>query len=173
MGSFGLGEETAKLVPTFQSSGDNAENYGCGILSDGRVVTTDVGDQANGAPNGQLIIWYPPFDSEKVKYCKIDVAISTAQSIHIGRDDHIFVAAARPTSAAGATGSGVWEYSPPFPTSPDASGGCGKTDVTGAPLTDRAQKKLFIPPVSTGCSRPRASWRRPPGASTCRACSPV
>ena len=66
-------------------------------------------------PNGQLIIWFPPFDSHHVKYCKIDVAISTAQSILVDRDDHIFVAAARPTSATGVTGAGVWEYSPPYP----------------------------------------------------------
>ena len=103
VGSFRI-RETAKLVPTFQSSKDNAENYGCGILSDGRVVTSDVGDEATGAADGQLIVWFPPFNSHHVEYCKIDVAISTAQSILIDRDDHIFLAAARPTSAKGVTG---------------------------------------------------------------------
>jgi hypothetical protein len=162
VGSFGI-NETAKLVPTYQSSSDNAENYGCGVLSDGRVLTTDVGDQANGAPDGQLIIWYPPFDSEKVKYCKLDVAISTAQSLLVDRDDNIFMAAARPTTVAGATGSGVWEYSPPYPTGPDAAGGCGKTDGTGAPLTDRVQKKVFIAPGEHGLLTPSGIAASPAG----------
>ncbi len=145
VGSFRI-HETAKLVPTYQSSKDNAENYGCGVLSDGRVVTTDIGDQATGVPDGQLIIWFPPFDSHQVKYCKIDVAISTAQSILIDNDDHILMAAARPTNVRGATGSGVWEYSPPYPTGPDAGNGCGRADATGAPLADHSQKKLLIAP---------------------------
>ena len=118
VGSFAI-SETGKLVPTFQSSKDNAENYGCGILSDGRVVTTDVGDQAAGVPDGQLIIWFPPFNSHQVKYCKIDVAISTAQSILVDKQDNILMAAARPTTVNGATGAGVWKYSPPYPTGPD------------------------------------------------------
>lgn len=162
VGSFRI-RETAKLVPTFQPSKDNAENYGCGILSDGRVVTTDIGDQANGVPDGQLIIWFPPFNSHHVRYCKIDVAISTAQSTLIGRDDHIFLAAARPTSVRDATGSGVWEYSPPYPTGPDAARGCGKKDVTGAPLVDRSQKKLFIAPGAHAMLTPSGIVTSPAG----------
>ncbi len=162
VGSFRI-SETAKLVPTFQSSKDNAENYGCGILSDGRVVTTDVGDQANGVPDGQLIVWFPPFNSHHVKYCKRDVAISTAQSTLIERDDHILLAAARPTSVRGATGSGVWEYSPPYPMGPDAAHGCGKTDTTGAPLTDRSQRKLFIAPGEHGMLTPSGIVASPAG----------
>ena len=37
-----------KLVPTYQPSNDNPENYGCGFLDDGRILTTDVGNQAVG-----------------------------------------------------------------------------------------------------------------------------
>ena len=39
---------------------------------------------------------------------------------------------------------GIYLYEPPFPTSNDAAGGCGKVDVTGAPLADAIQKSLFI-----------------------------
>src|SRR5581483_333476 len=53
--------EIGKLQPTYQGATDNAENYGCGILSDGRVLTTDIGNQAAGPGDGQLIIWFPPF----------------------------------------------------------------------------------------------------------------
>jgi hypothetical protein len=54
-------KQVGKLQPTYQGTTDNAENYGCGILSDGRVVTSDIGNQSAGDGNGQLIIWFPPF----------------------------------------------------------------------------------------------------------------
>jgi len=130
--------QVAKLVPTYQGSSDNAENYGCGLLSDGRIVTTDIGNQASGEGDGQLIVWYPPFDSEQVAYCKIDVGIATAQSIWVDDQDRVYVASSRPPT------SGVWRYSGPFPTGPDAAGGCGQTDATGAPLTDQVRKELFV-----------------------------
>ena len=41
-------KEVGKLVPTYQPSNDNPENYGCGFLADGRILTTDVGNQATG-----------------------------------------------------------------------------------------------------------------------------
>jgi len=126
-----------KLTPTYQGSLDNAENYGCGFLSDGRLVTTDVGNQASGEGDGQLIIWFPPFDSFEVSYCKLDITIGTAGQVYVGPDDEVYVASARVTP-------GIYRYDPPYPTSNDASGGCGKVDGTGAPLADAIQKSLFI-----------------------------
>ena len=41
-------KQIGKLMPTYQGSLDNAENYGCGFLPDGRILTTDVGNQASG-----------------------------------------------------------------------------------------------------------------------------
>ena len=127
-----------KLTPTYQGSSDNAENYGCGFLSDGRLVTTDVGNQAAGPGDGQLIIWFPPFDSFEVRYCKLDVTIGTAGGIWVDADDRIYLTSARETP-------GVYRYAPPYPTSNDAAGGCGKVDGTGAPLADAITKELFIP----------------------------
>lgn len=127
-----------KLTPTYQGSSDNAENYGCGFLSDGRLVTTDVGNQAAGPGDGQLIIWFPPFDSFEVRYCKLDVTIGTAGGIWVDADDRIYLTSARETP-------GVYRYEPPYPTSNDAAGGCGKVDGTGAPLADAITKELFIP----------------------------
>ena len=126
-----------KLTPTYQGSLDNAENYGCGFLSDGRLVTSDVGNQASGDGDGQLIIWFPPFDSFEVAYCKLDVTIGTAGGIHVDANDRVYLASAR-------VAPGIYLYEPPFPTSNDAAGGCGKVDVTGAPLADAIQKSLFI-----------------------------
>jgi hypothetical protein len=128
--------EVARLVPTYQSEGP--ENYGCGVLSDGRIVTTDIGNQVTGPPTGQLIVWFPPFDSEEVAYCKIDVALPTPGGFDVV-DDAVYLAVARPP------GTGIVRYDGPFPTSPDAAGGCGRVDGTGAPLADEAHKGPFIP----------------------------
>ncbi|MCZ7530783.1 MAG: hypothetical protein M5U31_10825 [Acidimicrobiia bacterium] len=149
-----LGDLTAtqegKLAPTYQDSSDNPEMYGCGFLSDGRLVTTDVGNQAEGDGDGQLIIWFPPFDSDDVAYCKLDVAIPTAQQVLVDDGDRVLVASAR-----GPAPHGILAYTGPFPTSDDAEGGCGATDATGAPVADSVNKEVFIPaddliPTTTG-----------------------
>ncbi len=128
--------QVGKLTPTYQT--DGPENYGCGFLGDGRVVTTDVGDQVEGEGNGQLIVWFPPFDEFTVRYCKIDVGIATAGQIHVDDHDRVHVMSGRGPDA------GVLRYSGPFPTSDDASGGCGRRDATGAPLADAVQRDQFI-----------------------------
>jgi hypothetical protein len=128
--------EVARLVPTYQT--DGPENYGCGVLSDGRIVTTDIGNQVTGPPTGQLIVWFPPFDSDEVPYCKIDVALPTPGGIHVV-DDVVYLATARPPA------NGIVRYEGPFPTSADASGGCGRVDATGAPLADAVHGSVFIP----------------------------
>jgi hypothetical protein len=127
-----------KLTPTYQGSMNNAENYGCGFLSDGRLVTTDIGNQAAGAGNGQLIIWFPPFDRFDVEYCKLDIAIGTAGQVYVDPRDRIYLTSARDNP-------GVYLYPGPFPTSNTAAGGCGRRDSTGAPLADDLNKQLFIP----------------------------
>lgn len=142
--------QLGKLVPTFQSASDNPENYGCGVLSDGRVLTTDIGNQASGDGDGQLIIWFPPLTGgvyphvPDVAYCKLDVELPTAQSILV-RDDEVYVAAAR---------GGVYRYTGPFPTSADEAGGCGEEDATGAPLADSVTKETFIDSDANGLATP-------------------
>ena len=128
--------EVGRLVPTYQTEGP--ENYGCGVLSDGRILTTDIGNQVTGPPTGQLIVWFPPFDTDEVPYCKIDVALPTPGGIHVV-DDVVYLAAAR------APGNGIVRYDGPFPTSADVAGGCGRVDGTGAPLADQAHRGPFIP----------------------------
>jgi hypothetical protein len=142
VGEFGF-EQLGKLVPTYQM-GDAAENYGCGFLSDGRLLTTDVGNQAGGPATGQLIIWFPPFEngfppSQPVPYCKLDIAIATAQQIAIDAQDRVYVSSARPGA-----GAGVYRYSGPFPTSNTPADGCDGTDSTGAPMATGIEKELVI-----------------------------
>lgn len=138
-------EQLGKLLPTYQPPTDIAENYGCGFLSDGRLLTTDVGNQAGGPANGQLIIWFPPFEngfppSRPIPYCKLDIAIATAQQIAIDAQDRVYVSSARPGA-----GAGVYRYTGPFPTSNTPEGGCDGTDSTGAPMATGIEKELVIP----------------------------
>ncbi|MGH8984925.1 MAG: hypothetical protein ACRDY6_13765 [Acidimicrobiia bacterium] len=142
--------QIGKLTPTYQSASDGPENYGCGFLSDGRVLTTDIGNQAAGDVNGQLIMWFPPFDSRDVRYCKLDVAIGTSGQIYVDDEDRVYVASARGDR------SGVIRYTGPFPTSDDAAGGCGGTDATGAPLADSVSSEVFIPGGQNNLAFPNA-----------------
>jgi hypothetical protein len=154
-------KEVGKLTPTYQPSNDNAENYGCGFLSNGRVLTTDIGNQASGPSDGQLIVWLPPFNSRKVRYCKIDVGIATAGAILVDKQDRVYVPSARAgTSESGTSESGVYRYSGPFPTSDNARGGCGGKDSTGAPMTTSVKKELFIK-TENGLGSPIAVVRAP------------
>lgn len=148
-------ERIGKLTPTYQSGDDNAENYGCGFLSDGRLVTSDVGNQASGPGNGQLILWFPPFDRTDVPYCKIDVTVGTAGQIYVDEQDRVYLASARENP-------GIYRYVGPFPTSNTAAGGCGRRDSTGAPLADDLNKQLFIP-SSADVPTPNGIVRSPLG----------
>jgi hypothetical protein len=132
-------EERSRLVPRFTPGPDPPTPAGCGFLSDGRLVTTDVGTRADGAPSGRLTLWLPPYDGEAVASCTLDAAIGTALSLWVDDQDRIYVASARGDA-------GVWRYSGPYPTTADAGGGCGAADVTGAPLADRTRKERFIAP---------------------------
>jgi hypothetical protein len=135
--------QIGKLTPTYQP-GEDPENLGCGLLSDGRMVTTDIGNQAGGDATGQLIVWFPPFDTYEVPYCKIDVAIGTAQSILVDDEDNVYVASS--LGRGEDNPAGVYRYSGDFPTGPTPEEGCDGEDGTGAPLaTTGVQKELFIP----------------------------
>ena len=132
-------EKVSKLTPTYQPSVDGPENYGCGVLSDGRIVTTDVGNQVSNPGDGQLIVWFGPLSEGDATYCKLDVALPTAQSILVRQDaagnDELLVATAR---------GGVFLYRGPFPTTGGPEGGCGQLDPTGAPLADSITKSLWL-----------------------------
>jgi hypothetical protein len=148
-------KQIGKLVPTYQPSNDNPENYGCGFLPDGRIITTDVGNQATGDGDGQLIVWFPPFDSFTVKYCKFDVGLLTGQGTLV-KDGYVYVAQAR---------AAVYRYPiESFPTSDQPGGGCDGKDDTGAPLATIAEKEAFIEPSeASGIATPNAIAEGPNG----------
>lgn len=154
--------QLGKLQPTYQPPQDDAENYGCGFLSDGRLLTTDVGNQAEGPPSGQLIIWFPPFDNgfpaeQPIPYCKLDIAIGTAQQIAIDDQDRVYVSSARPGA-----GAGIYRYAGPFPTSNTPAGGCDGMDASGAPMATNITKELVIP-VDTFLITPSGVVIKPDG----------
>lgn len=139
--------QVGRLVTTFQGPPgeegvpDTADPYGCGFLSDGRLITTDIGNTASGPGTGQVTLWFPPFDHGDVAHCKLDVAVTTAQGVFVDANDDVYVASARGSANASA---GIYRFRGPFPTSADAAGGCGASDDTGAPLADAIDKTLFI-----------------------------
>jgi hypothetical protein len=131
--------QVGKLVPTYQPAGSQPEMFGCGVLPDGRVVTTDVGNQASGPGTGQLMLWFPPIEGTDVPFCMVDIDITTAQSIAIDGED-VLVASARPPT------SGIWRYTD-LPTGPTPEEGCDGIDVNGSPMVTDAAETLFIDPA--------------------------
>jgi len=162
VGEFAV-ERVARLVPTYQPSADGADNYGCGVLSDGRIVTTDIGNQAGGSANGQLIIWFPPFSGEQVQYCKLDLHIATGQGIYVDKHDNLYLNSPRTAPEPDATAAGVFKYSGPYPTSADARGGCGRVDNLGSPLADAIHKVRVVAGGDHGLATPSGIAGAPNG----------
>ena len=141
--------QVGKLTPTSNST-DQSEPFGCGLARDGsgRLFTGEVGNQKEGAGTGQLIVWFPdpdkgfrvwpgnvpasgyPNSNYSDNYCKIATDLSTASSIAVDADNNVYVANSRNFN--------VVVFHPPFPTGPDAAGGCSGTDGgdPAAPMVD-------------------------------------
>ncbi len=154
--------QVAKFVPdSFVTESDNPENYGCGVLPDGRVVTGDVGDQLPQEPaTGQLVEWFideshigeaigpAKNDFVRIPHCKIDVTIGTAGGIEVDGDT-IYIASNRP-DLMGVQAGGVLAFDTTiWPTGETADAGCGRADSTGEQLadSDKVGRSLFIPQV--------------------------
>jgi hypothetical protein len=158
------GTQVGKLTATYLTEG--AEPFGCSFDADYRFLfTTEVGNQATGEPNGQLILWFPPFDrfpgppgaypatdEPSTNFCKIAVDIGTAGSVAVDTLGRVYVASAR--------GEGILRFSPPFPTGPDAAGGCGALDPLGSPLATTVQREVFATlTTASGIARaPSGNW---------------
>lgn len=109
-----LGNLTAtqigKLTPDFESADSQPEPYGCAILPDGRLLTTDVGNQSSGPGTGQLTVWFPnpayqsdapstesnqPYDGTR---CVVADDIATAQQLAADGDTVLVASARAPTT---------------------------------------------------------------------------
>jgi hypothetical protein len=158
------GTQVGKLAATYFAGG--AEPFGCAFDGSGRLFTSEVGSQASGPFNGQLIVWFPPWDrfpgppgaypatdERSTNFCKIATDIGTAGSVAVDGQGRVYVTSAR--------GFAVLRFSPPFPTSPDAAGGCGLTDALGSPLATTVTREVFVTGAGTftGIARaPGGHW---------------
>ncbi len=101
--------QVGKLVPDFESADSQPEPYGCAFLPDGRLLTTDVGNQASGPGTGQLTVWFPnpdyrpdapttegnlPYDGAR---CVVADDIATAQQLAADGNDVLLASARTPT----------------------------------------------------------------------------
>jgi outer membrane protein assembly factor BamB len=137
-----------KLVAT--GATELPEPSGCAIDAEGRLLTVEVGTESFTGSDGQLILWFPPYadwpglptpypnESYSTNYCKLAIDIGTPTNVVIDDEGRVLVTSPR----AGV----VYRYTIDFPTGPDAAGGCGRTDATGAPLVDagRVARTAFI-----------------------------
>jgi hypothetical protein len=143
------GTQIGKLTPTYQPAADQPENFGCVFDHQGRLFLTDIGNEASGAGTGQLILFFPPYDrfpgapgvfpntdEPSTNFCIIATNIATAGSLAVDEQGRIYVTSAR--------GLNVQRFSPPFPTSPDAAGGCGAVDPVGSPMADIVHRETFV-----------------------------
>jgi outer membrane protein assembly factor BamB len=141
------GTQVGKLTATYQTAGP--EPFGCAFAPDGTLFTTDVGSQGFGTANGQLVQWFPPYDAfpgppgaypgtddVSTSFCKLATDLGTAGAVAVDDRNRVYVAES--------SGLRVVRFSPPFPTGPDAAGGCGGTDSTGAPVADAVQREVLI-----------------------------
>jgi hypothetical protein len=143
------GAQVGKMSPTVYA--EQAEPYGCAVDPDGRLFTVELGDPGFREANGQLLLWFPPFagypgepgrypgtDATSHNYCKLATDIGTATGIAIDRAGRVYVSSSSAME--------ILRFSPPFPTGPDASGGCGRQDALGSPMADRIQRDVFAGP---------------------------
>jgi hypothetical protein len=156
------------------ASADAPTTYGCAFLPDGRLLTTDVGNQRTGAPTGRLVEWFPPFDGATVTSCTIAGDLATPLGLSADADGGIYLASARAPTA------GVWRYRGTFPGSANgcvtaipepadeppppsttttigAGGPSSSTTVPSTPATPaRVTAKLIVPGGTDGVTAPIA-----------------
>ncbi len=168
-GRFVLGEDTGQPTPppgwgVFDAAGRQigkltgtylvaqAEPFGCAFAPDGRLFTTEVGNQGFSAPVGQLFLWfpdpergyatfpglpgaYPNTNEVSGSFCKIATDLGTAGAVAVDAQGRVYVAEA--------SGQRVVRFSPPFPSGLGPGQGCEARDALGSPLADAVQRQTL------------------------------
>ncbi|MGH7787081.1 MAG: hypothetical protein ACRERC_09465 [Candidatus Binatia bacterium] len=164
------GLQIGKLTATYfvEPQGDP---FGCAFDAQGRLFTTEIGNSAMGPATGQLIVWFPPFDTypgepgtypngaHSTNFCKISSEIATATSLAIDAEGRLYVVSAR--GGGGTSGGTVLRFSPPFPTAPTPEGGCSTVDALGSPVADVVNREVFI--FDTNAATPSGLAQAPNG----------
>jgi hypothetical protein len=148
IGTFRVARTGGFSSPSLAST-DPPSTYGCAFLSDGRLLTTDVGNAQSGAPTGQLIEWFPPYGSTTVAHCTIATGLGSPRGLAVDPQGAIELAAARAPSA------GVWRYSGAFPKTP---GACAATPsaAAGGTVVSGVTANLLVPAGPNGLGTPDA-----------------
>ena len=148
---------SASWCPPTRAARTTPRTTAAASSSDGRIVTTDVGNQAAGAGDGQLIVWFPPFDTfEKIALLQ-DRHRHRNGPEHLGRRSGPRLRRVGPTAHPTAAACGA---TPALPDRPD--GGRGAAARRTAPArrsSTQVRKEIFIP---SGDERPDLTRR--PGA---------
>jgi hypothetical protein len=131
------GAQVGRLVTTALTA--KPEPYGCTFDAAGRLFTTEMGDAGFGGGNGQLILWFPPYDrfpdpatQRSANACKLATDIGTAAGVAIDAEGRVYVASS--------SGFRIHRFLPPFPADLDA---CSARDATGAPLATGVRRETF------------------------------
>lgn len=143
------GTLVGKLVAS--AAAEVPDPYGCAFNGDGLLFTSELGHEGFRTANGQLLLWFPPFDrfpgapgaypdtdATSANFCKIATDIGIAGGIAIDAWGRVYVASASRFE--------VLRFSPPFPRSPDAAGACGARDELGSPLATTVLRERFTGP---------------------------
>jgi outer membrane protein assembly factor BamB len=136
------GTQVGKLTPTYQNAAP--EPFGCAFDAQGRLFTSDIGDVGASGSNGQLTVWFPPFDhfpgpagaypntnATSSNFCKIAVDIGNASGVAVDQEGRVYVASP--------SGLVIRRFLPPFP---DSVADCSATDPQGSPMAS-VQEEIF------------------------------
>ncbi len=144
------GTQVGKLTATYLS--DGPEPFGCAFHPNGTLFTTEVGEQGFLGLNGQLVVWFPPFDvfpgppgaypdtsAASTHFCKIDVGIGNATGIAIDDEGRVYVSSANTFQ--------VLRFTGPFPTS---VADCTDVDPLGSPMAVGITRETFLNSLAGG-----------------------
>ena len=141
------GSLVGKMTPTYPTV--SPETFGCGFNSEGLLFTTSTGDPGIGFGNGQLILWFPPYEgfpgppgaypetnARSENFCVLANDIGTATGVAIDDDDNVYVASGGLLR--------VLRFAPPFPTGLGPGEGCEGTDPQGSPMADAVNRSIAV-----------------------------
>jgi len=100
------GTQVGKLAATYNV--DPGDPFGCAFDAQGRLFTTEIGNDSGAPPfDGQLIMWFPPYDrfpgepgtypntERSANFCKIATDIGVSTGIAIDEQGRVYVVGAR------------------------------------------------------------------------------
>ncbi len=120
---------------------DDPTTYGCAFLSDGRLLTSDVGNQRSGDATGRLVEWFPPYEDGAPTSCVLSSTLATPLGLSSDAADNVYLASARAPTV------GVWRYSGTFPS--DATGCVTATTGPAPPNTTTTTPDSGTPPTTS------------------------